>query len=126
MTQMDASIKNILKNDHTIKVNGSLWLESADGHFFGPGPVELLERIAATGSINMAAKEMNMSYKKAWALVNTLNAQTSSPVVIPQVGGKKGGGSTITAEGMELIKYHKLLRQRFADFLEKETQRLKV
>src|ERR1700722_7101304 len=123
---MDVSIKNILKNNHTIKVNGSLWLESADGHFFGPGPVELLERIAETGSINMAAKEMNMSYKKAWALVNTLNAQTSSPVVIPQIGGKKGGGSTITAEGMELIKYHKLLRQRFADFLEKETQGLKV
>jgi molybdate transport system regulatory protein len=123
---MDASIKNILKNDTTIKVNGSLWLESADGHFFGPGPVELLERIAETGSINMAAKEMNMSYKKAWALVNTLNAQTSAPVVIPQVGGKKGGGSTITAEAMELIKYHRLLRQRFADFLEKETQGLKV
>jgi len=123
---MDISIKNILKNDHTIKVNGSLWLESADGHFFGPGPVELLERIASTGSINMAAKEMNMSYKKAWALVNILNSQTTTPVVIAQTGGKKGGGSTITAEALELIKYHKLLRQRFADFLEKETQRLKV
>jgi molybdate transport system regulatory protein len=123
---MDVSIKNILKNDHTIKVNGSLWFESADGHFFGPGPVELLERIAATGSINMAAKEMNMSYKKAWALVNILNSQTTTPVVIAQTGGKKGGGSTITAEVLELIKYHKLLRQRFADFLEKETQQLKV
>ena len=123
---MDVSIKNILKNNHAIKVNGSLWLESADGHFFGPGPVELLERIASTGSINMAAKEMNMSYKKAWALVNILNSQTTTPVVIAQTGGKKGGGSTITAEALELIKYHKLLRQRFADFLEKETQRLKV
>jgi molybdate transport system regulatory protein len=122
---MDTSIKNILKNNHTIKVNGSLWLESADGHFFGPGPVELLERIAETGSINMAAKEMNMSYKKAWALVNALNAQTSTPVVIPQTGGKKGGGSTVTGEAMEMIKYHRLLRQRFADFLEKETQQLK-
>jgi molybdate transport system regulatory protein len=122
---MDTSIKNILKNNHTIKVNGSLWLESADGHFFGPGPVELLERIAETGSINMAAKEMNMSYKKAWALVNALNAQTSTPVVIPQTGGKKGGGSTLTNEALDLIKYHRLLRQRFADFLEKETQGLK-
>ena len=123
---MDISIKNILKNDHTIKVNGSLWLESADGHFFGPGPVELLERIASTGSINMAAKEMNMSYKKAWALVNILNSQTTTPVVIAQTGGKKGGGSTITAEALELIKYHKLLRRRFTDFLEQETKRLKT
>jgi molybdate transport system regulatory protein len=123
---MANSIENILKNNQEIKVNGSLWLESAEGHFFGPGPVELLERIAATGSINMAAKEMNMSYKKAWALVNALNAQTKTPVVIAQTGGKKGGGSKITDEALELIKYHKLLRQRFADFLEKETQQLKT
>ncbi|HEY5325677.1 MAG TPA: ModE family transcriptional regulator [Mucilaginibacter sp.] len=122
---MDTSIKNILKNNHDVKVNGSLWLESANGHFFGPGPVELLERIADTGSINMAAKAMNMSYKKAWALVNALNAQTSSPVVIPQAGGKKGGGSTLTGEALELIRYHRLLRQRFADFLESETRQLK-
>ncbi len=123
---MANSIKNILKNNHSVKVNGSLWLESADGHFFGPGPVELLELIAETGSINMAAKAMNMSYKKAWALVNVLNTQTSTPVVIPQTGGKKGGGSTITREAMELVKYHRLLRERFKDFLENETQRLKV
>ena len=118
---MADSIKNILKESTGVKVNGSLWLESPDGHFFGPGPVELLERIAETGSINMAAKAMNMSYKKAWELVNALNAQTATPVVIPKTGGKKGGGSTITGEAMELINYHRLLRQRFADFLEKET-----
>lgn len=123
---MEISIKHILKEGSTIRVNGSLWLQSGDEHFFGPGPVELLERIAATGSIRMAAKEMNMSYKKAWALVNTLNEQTRSPVVIAQIGGKKGGGSTITNEAMEMIKYHKLLRQRFVDFLEKETQELKI
>ena len=123
---MAGSIKNILKNNHEIKVNGSLWLESAAGHFFGPGPVELLERIAETGSINMAAKAMNMSYKKAWALVNALNMQTVVPVVIPQTGGKKGGGSTLTPEAMELVKYHRLLRERFKAFLEIETQRLKT
>jgi molybdate transport system regulatory protein len=122
---VETAIKNILKDGINIQVNGSLWLQASGEHFFGPGPVELLERIAETGSIRMAAKEMNMSYKKAWALVSTLNEQTRNPVVIPQVGGKKGGGSTITSEAMELIKYHKLLRGRFNDFLEKETQRLK-
>jgi molybdate transport system regulatory protein len=103
-----------------------LWLESDNGRFFGPGPVELLERIAETGSISMAAKEMGMSYKKAWGLINELNSQTANPVVIPQAGGEKGGGSTITPEAMELIKYHRLLRKRFAEFLEKETKRLKT
>jgi len=123
---MDASIKSILKNIQSIKVNGSLWLESADGHFFGPGPVELLERIADTGSISEAAKQMKMSYKKAWELVNRLNAETNKPIVIPKAGGEKGGGSTITEEALELIKYHRQLRARFAAFLDEETKLLKT
>ncbi|MDB5133585.1 MAG: LysR family transcriptional regulator [Mucilaginibacter sp.] len=122
---MTKSIKDILIKDLNARVNGSLWLEVGDGHFFGPGPVELLERIAETGSISNAAKEMKMSYKKAWELINRLNAQMATPVVIPQAGGEKGGGSIITSEAIELIKYHRLLRKRFADFLEKETKRLK-
>ena len=58
---MNESVKSIFKKDIAIKVNGSLWLESGDQHFFGPGPVELLERIAETGSISEAAKAMKMS-----------------------------------------------------------------
>ena len=123
---MGKPLKDILKNNLSVKVNGSLWLESSGGHFFGPGPVELLERIAETGSINMAAKQMNMSYKKAWELVNTLNEHAVNPLVIPQAGGKKGGGSTITADALELITYHRLLRQRFAAFLAQETELLKM
>lgn len=121
---MDKSIKHIFKNDVTVKVNGSLWFESSGKHFFGPGPVELLEHIAETGSINEAAKAMKMSYKKAWELVNALNAQTVNPVVIPRTGGEKGGGSTVTDEAIELIKYHRRLRERFAAFLAAETTRL--
>lgn len=121
---MEEPVKYIFKSNITVKVNGSLWLESADLHFFGPGPVELLERIAETGSISEAAKAMKMSYKKAWELVNTLNEQTVNPVVIPRIGGEKGGGSTITAEAMELIKYHRCLRERFAAFLSAETEQL--
>jgi len=122
---MNKKIKAILKEDSNIKVNGSLWLESDGKHFFGPGPVELLERIAETGSISEAAKQMGMSYKKAWELVNALNTQTQNPVVIPRTGGEKGGGSTITEEAKQLINYHREMRKRFAAFLEEETQRLK-
>jgi molybdate transport system regulatory protein len=46
-------------------------------------------------------------------------------VVIPQTGGEKGGGSVLTAEALRLIEYHKTLRKRFADFLEKESERLR-
>lgn len=126
ITLMKKSIRDILKTDIQAKINGSLWLESGGERFFGPGPVELLEHIAETGSISNAAKAMNMSYKKAWELISHLNAQTVSPLVIPHAGGEKGGGSTITDEAMELIKYHRSLRKRFTAFLEKETRSLKL
>jgi len=121
---MAKSIKDILKKDPTVRVNGSLWLETADGRFLGPGPVELLERIAETGSISAAAKEMGMSYKKAWELINNLNAHTVNPIVVPQAGGEKGGGSVLGHEAMEIINYHRKLRKSFAEFLEKENQKL--
>jgi molybdate transport system regulatory protein len=106
-----------------LTVNGSLWLESNGKRFFGPGPVELLEYIELTGSINQAAKKMGMSYKKAWELVNNLNSITHRPLVVTTTGGEKGGGSTISDEAKELIAYHRDLRIRFKKFLEEETLR---
>lgn len=123
-TVMTDSLKEILKSELNIKVNGRLWVEAAGQHFLGPGPIELLELIVKTGSLNKAAAEMKMSYKKAWMLINTLNAHTAIPVVIPQVGGERGGGSVVTDAGVELINYHRELRRRFKAFVEEETKRL--
>ncbi|MES1249675.1 MAG: ModE family transcriptional regulator [Chitinophaga rupis] len=106
-------------------VNGSLWLEGDGVRFFGPGPVQLLQLIQETGSINQAAKKMQMSYKKAWQLVNNLNAMSAGPMVITATGGEKGGGSSISEEALQMISYHQQLRERFKKFLEEETRRLK-
>ena len=106
-------------------VNGSLWLEGDGVRFFGPGPVQLLQLIQETGSINQAAKKMQMSYKKAWQLVNNLNAMSAEPMVITATGGEKGGGSSISEEALQMISYHQQLRERFKKFLEEETRRLK-
>jgi molybdate transport system regulatory protein len=83
-----------------------------------------MQRIDKTGSINKAAAEMGMSYKKAWEMVTALNAQSAKPFVITQAGGEKGGGSVITEEAKVLIAYYTKLRQRFLAFLEKETRNL--
>lgn len=106
-------------------VNGSLWIEHEGQRFFGPGPVQLLELIEETGSINQAAKKMDMSYKKAWGIVNNLNATALRPMVITATGGQKGGGSTISAEAKALIAYYRELRERFKQFLEAETARIR-
>jgi len=116
------SIKSILNKKFVYKISGRLWIECEGKGFFGPGRVELLQRIEQTGSINKAAKEMDMSYKKAWEMINELNTQASTPLVITQAGGEKGGGSMITEEAKKLIAYHQQLRKRFVTFLEKETK----
>lgn len=58
---MAKTTNQMLRNKPALKVNGSLWIECENIRFFGPGPVELLERIRDTGSINQAAREMKMS-----------------------------------------------------------------
>ncbi len=123
---MPKSIKQILRRALQYEARGSLWIECKGERFFGPGRAELLSAIAETGSISKAAKKMGMSYKKAWEMVDALNTLTARPVVIPQAGGDKGGGSILTAEALQLIEYHRQLRERFARFLEKETRKLKI
>jgi molybdate transport system regulatory protein len=69
----------------------------------GPGKIDLLEHIAATGSISAGARAMDMSYKHAWDLVEEMNQIFGKPVVAAQTGGKRGGGATLTPVGQALI-----------------------
>ena len=69
----------------------------------GPGKAELIERIGRTGSISAAAREMGMSYRRAWQLVEALNAAYRGPVVTTAVGGKRGGGARVTPFGGHLL-----------------------
>ena len=120
---MKKQMKDILTNG-AFRVNGSLWLEGDGTRFFGPGPVELLQLIEETGSINQAAKKMGMSYKKAWEIVSRLNEKVGSPMVITATGGEKGGGSTISEEAKQMIAWYVALRERFKKFMETETNKL--
>ena len=62
----------------------------------GPGKVALLEAIRRCGSISSAARELDMSYRRAWLLIDDLNQTFRQPVVSAVVGGKKGGGTELT------------------------------
>ena len=65
----------------------------------GPGKAELIERIDQTGSISAAAREMGMSYRRAWQLVEALNASFREAVVETATGGTRGGGARVTPFG---------------------------
>ena len=73
----------------------------------GPGKIELLEAIARTGSITAAAKDLGMSYRRAWLLVDTMNRNLRSPVVAAEAGGSHGGGAALTPVGAEVIERYR-------------------
>lgn len=68
----------------------------------GPGKAELVERIGRTGSISAAARDMGMSYRRAWQLVESLNRDFREPVVATAIGGTRGGGARVTLFGARL------------------------
>lgn len=80
----------------------------------GPGKIELLEKIAAFGSISAAARKMDMSYKHAWDLVEEMNALFGKPVVAAQTGGKRGGGAHLTDMGLALVSRFRAIEQAAA------------
>jgi molybdate transport system regulatory protein len=77
----------------------------------GPGKIQLLENILACGSISAAGRAMNMSYRRAWLLVDEINRICRRDAVERQAGGKKGGGATLTPLGLSLVtRYRKIER----------------
>jgi molybdate transport system regulatory protein len=81
-----------------------------DGAMFGPGKAELLGHIGETGSIAAAGRRMAMSYRRAWSLVEEMNAAFAAPLVQASRGGQGGGHARLTAEGEEVLRlYHAIL-----------------
>jgi molybdate transport system regulatory protein len=78
----------------------------------GPGKAELIERIAASGSISAAARGMGMSYRRAWQLVEALNATYRESVVLTAVGGQRGGGATVTPFGKRLAAQFRAMENK--------------
>src|SRR5262249_51608428 len=73
----------------------------------GPGKIRLLELIEETGSISAAGRRMDMSYRRAWMLIDALNQAFRTPVVATKMGGRKGGGATLTSFGRYLIRHYR-------------------
>ena len=75
-----------------------------DDRFFGPGVCELLERIRETGSIQAAAARMELSYSKAWKILNRAEQELGKNLITRMSGGKNGGSSTLTDAGERAVK----------------------
>ena len=78
----------------------------------GPGKIELLRKIREHQSISAAAREMNMSYRRAWLLVDELNTVFRQPVVAKWMGGSSRGGATLTPTGEKLVESYEAVVAR--------------
>jgi molybdate transport system regulatory protein len=91
-----------------------LRIRRGDDIAVGPGKIDLLEAIEATGSITAAARSLGMSYRRAWLLVDTMNRCFRTPVVEAEAGGKRGGGARLTRLGGEVIERYRRIERNAA------------
>jgi len=97
------------KSHNEISIRSKIWIEVAGEPVFGRGRLFLLEAIGKHGSINQAAKEINISYRKAWSFIKAMEERLGIQLVERQTGGRNGGGAKITNEAKEfLAKYARL------------------
>ena len=92
------------------KVRVSIVFDS--GARIGPGKAKLLQSLHDTGSISAAAREMGMSYKRAWLLLDSVNQTFTEPVIATASGGAGGGGARLTAFGAEVLERYRRIAER--------------
>jgi molybdate transport system regulatory protein len=92
----------------TIRVDFGAW------GALGPGKIRLLELISKHGSISAAGKEMGMSYRRAWLLVDDINQVFREPLVEKQTGGSGGGGARLTKLGRDVVGHYRAIEGRAA------------
>jgi molybdate transport system regulatory protein len=89
-------------------------------HRIGPGKIQLLENIQKCGSISAAGRAMEMSYKRAWDLVDEINRICRQAAVERQTGGRNGGGAVLTPFGMSLVARYRKIERDAASAVRKE------
>jgi len=114
------------KTDKVPTVRGRVWIDGPEGTFIGNGRAVLLERIMEHGSITKAAKSMDMAYRHAWDLVDSMNRQAKEPFVEVATGGKGGGGARVTKAGERAIKMFWRFHKDFQAFLIREQRKIKI
>ena len=86
-------------------------IDLSDHGAIGPGKIRLLELVGESGSISAAGRAMNMSYRRAWMLIDNLNRCFRSPVVETQLGGTRGGGAVLSALGHDVIAQYRAIER---------------
>ncbi len=102
------------------QVKSRIWIEADDQILLGEGRVRLLRAIEEHGSLSRASKQLNISYKKAWRLIDAVNKAAKEPVTTSSVGGVGGGGASLTPYGRDLVNAFETLNKNCWKFLDQQ------
>jgi molybdate transport system regulatory protein len=102
-----------------LQVKSKVWLEKNGKLVFGTGKYLILKTIAETGSINQAAKVLNMSYRHIWSYASSIEKRLSYPLLAKNKGGRNGGGAVLTDSARELLEKYEKLDQEVKAFADK-------
>lgn len=106
-----------MNNSSKLEVHGRFWVERGPHAFLGRGRVDLLEKINASHSIAEAARQLGMSYKTAWDMINAMNNLADQPLVVRVKGGRQGGGTVLTDYGQQVIANYRAMEQEYEAML---------
>jgi molybdate transport system regulatory protein len=105
-------------------IRSKIWLEIKGEPVFGSGREALLRAIDRTGSINKAAKDIKMSYRKALSYIQTMEQRLGRRLVERRTGGLNGGGATLTDEAREFLRRYELLEGGVNDMLNRKFRKI--
>ncbi len=101
-----------------MEIRSKLWIEVDGQPVFGRGRRYLLQAIDKCGSINQAAKEINISYRKAWGYIRAMEERLNIKLLERQTGGKDGGGATLTEDAREFLKKYEALESGIQEIVD--------
>lgn len=112
-----------MQNMHNeLTIRSKLWIEVGGEPVFGRGRRSLLDAVDKYGSINQAAKETNISYRKAWSYIKVMEERLGIKLVEKRVGGKHGGGATLTNEAKEYLRKYSLMEEGIREIVDKRSK----
>ncbi len=103
-----------------MQVRSKLWIEVDGEPVFGRGRRFLLEAIDRHGSINQAARDINISYRKAWGYIAAMEERLGIRLVESQTGGRNGGGSVLTTEGRDFIQRYEKMEEGIREIVDEQ------
>jgi molybdate transport system regulatory protein len=112
------------KSHNGVSIRSKIWIEAAGEPVFGRGRRFLLEAIDSHGSINQAAKEVDISFRKAWSHIKVMEERLGIKLVERQAGGKNGGGAVLTDEARTFLKKYAELEKGLQEIVDRKFKKI--